>query len=874
MKYKFKFTVIIPIYNTEKYVEDTILSVINQTIGFEENIQIILVNDGSTDNSEEICKKYESKYPENIKYIKQENAGVSSARNNGFKHAEGRYINFLDADDIWQEGVFKVALEMFESNPGLPLIGVRQKFFEATDRFSPLNYKFKQGNRIVDVTKEFDQIQLSVTSAFFDVQYLEDTLFDTKIKYSEDAKYIYEILIKNKKNEYGLIANPYYLYRKRLTKNSAIQTKDLSADWYFVTTELSYKYLLDLAYKEKADFVNTIGYYIIYDYQWRMKADIDKFLDKEEKEKYLQITRELLERIPDECITQQKQIGHIEKNILLNFKYNNDYKKVNKVLFENLDKLIYIDIFEASNNELIIEGYAPYLKANKIDFYVKTNKKLQKLNMVKRKYPYKKNCLGINSTLGGFKLRLELEDIDTLEFMVKIEKQKEKLELRLGNLTKLWNRKAAYYRYKNNIIYIKNKDTVIVKHNQNWLKCVIKELKFLLRFKKIKPLIIRVLHDIFTKSKKQIWIFSERQSIAGDNAEALFKYVNQQQNRNIKSYFVIEKGSKDVPRLKEYGKVIYYRTLKYMLLFLKSTYIISSHSEPYTTNCFGKNLKWFKDLFKFKYVFLQHGIIRNDLSDWLHKYNKNIAMFITTTELEQEAIAHDYDYFYDKKVVKLTGLPRYDTLYENDLKLKKQILILPTWRSYLAGPRINRSQKRKYSETFKESNFFKNYNSLINDERIIEALKKYGYKIKFCLHPSLVEQTKDFENKNSEYVEICKKNLNYQKEFKSSKVLITDYSSVSCDFAYLKKLVIYLKLDKEEFFSGHICEEGFFDEEKDGFGPVCYDYKSSVNTIIDLMKKDFELTKEYEEHIDRFFKFRDDRNCERVYKELLKLSNE
>lgn len=873
MKYKYKFTVIIPIYNTEKYVEETILSVINQTIGFKDNIQIILVNDGSTDNSERICKKYEKEYPENIKYIKQENAGVSSARNNGLKYVEGKYINFLDADDIWEDGVFKVALEMFEKNPGLPLIGVRQKFFEANENFAPLDYKFKDGNRIVDVTKEFDKIQLSITSAFIDSEFIKDILFDKRIKYSEDARFIYELLIKNKKNEYGLIAQPYYLYRKRFTKNSAIQTKDSNLDWYFVTTELAYKYLLDLAYKEKEDFVRTIGYYIIYDYQWRMKADINKFLNEEQQEKYLQITKELFSMIPDECITQQKQIGHIEKNIILNFKYNNDYEKINKVLAEKLEKVLYVDIFECENDKLVVEGYLPYLKINKVNCYVKTNKKIQRLNFIKRKYPYKKNCLGINSTISGFRLKLDLEDVDYLEFWLKSEGKDEKIQLKLGNLTKLWNRKAAYYKYKNNIIYIKTKDTVIVKHNQNWLQCLLKEFKFLLRFKNIKALTVRLLHNILPKPKKQIWIFSERQAVAGDNAEALFKYVNEQKNKNIKTYFVIEKRSKDIPRLKESGNVIYYKTLKYMLLFLNSTYIISSHSEPYTTNCFGKNLKWFKDLFKFKYVFLQHGITRNDVSDWLNKYNKNISMFITTTELEQESIAHDYNYCYDKKVVKLTGFPRYDNLYKNNLEPKKQILILPTWRSYLAGPRVDRSQKREYSETFKESNFFKHYNSLINDKRIIEALKKYGYKIKFCLHPSLSEQTKDFKIKNKDLVEICKK-VNYQKEFKTSKVLITDYSSVSCDFAYLKKLVIYMKFDKEEFFSNHIYEEGIFNEEKDGFGPVCYDYETSVKTVIDFMKNDFKLSKEYEENINKFFKFRDNKNCERVYNELLKLTIE
>ena len=69
MKKDYKFSIIVPIYNVGKYLEETIMSVVNQTIGFE-NIQLILINDGSIDNSEEICLKYQKIYPENIIYYK------------------------------------------------------------------------------------------------------------------------------------------------------------------------------------------------------------------------------------------------------------------------------------------------------------------------------------------------------------------------------------------------------------------------------------------------------------------------------------------------------------------------------------------------------------------------------------------------------------------------------------------------------------------------------------------------------------------------------------------------------------------------------------------------------------------------------------
>lgn len=84
------------VYNTEDYVHQAIESVINQTIGFKNNIQLILVNDGSTDGTEEILLNYKNKYPNNIVLINQANQGQASARNNGLKYVKGEYVNFLE----------------------------------------------------------------------------------------------------------------------------------------------------------------------------------------------------------------------------------------------------------------------------------------------------------------------------------------------------------------------------------------------------------------------------------------------------------------------------------------------------------------------------------------------------------------------------------------------------------------------------------------------------------------------------------------------------------------------------------------------------------------------------------------------------------
>lgn len=101
-------SVIVPVYNVEKYIEKCLNSLVNQTL---KNIEIIIVNDGTKDNSEEIIKKIMEKYPQKIVYLKKENGGLSDARNYGIPYAKGEYIAFLDSDDYVEKDIYK---EMYE----------------------------------------------------------------------------------------------------------------------------------------------------------------------------------------------------------------------------------------------------------------------------------------------------------------------------------------------------------------------------------------------------------------------------------------------------------------------------------------------------------------------------------------------------------------------------------------------------------------------------------------------------------------------------------------------------------------------------------------------------------------------------------------
>ena len=103
-----KVSVIVPVYNVEKYIRKCLDSIVSQTLN---DLEIILVNDGSTDTSPAICEEYKRK-DERIKMITQKNQGLSAARNAGLKDATGEYVIFIDSDDYIAENMLEILVEI------------------------------------------------------------------------------------------------------------------------------------------------------------------------------------------------------------------------------------------------------------------------------------------------------------------------------------------------------------------------------------------------------------------------------------------------------------------------------------------------------------------------------------------------------------------------------------------------------------------------------------------------------------------------------------------------------------------------------------------------------------------------------------------
>ena len=306
-KNEFKFTVVIPVYMVEKYLREALDSVIAQDAGFRENIQIILVNDGSPDGSGDICKEYHDRYPDNIEYIDKENGGVSSARNAAIPFIRGKYVNFLDSDDCWEADAFKAAGEFFDSHyDETDVVGCRKEFFDARTGYHYLDYKY-ESSKIADLTKEASFIQLDVTGAFIKAEAIGEHRFSERLKYGEDAVFVNSILLE--KRTLGVCREALHRYRKRSDESSALQNDIRDKSYYFDSTRLFLQYLLDESVKKYGVKEKFIQNTVMYELGWRIrKQGVREYLSDEDYSRYCGILMDLLREIDDDVIKAQRYL--------------------------------------------------------------------------------------------------------------------------------------------------------------------------------------------------------------------------------------------------------------------------------------------------------------------------------------------------------------------------------------------------------------------------------------------------------------------------------------------------------------------------------------------------------------------------------------
>lgn len=926
-------SVIVPVYNVESYLRATLDSVIKQSIGFKQNIELIIVNDGSPDKSEEIILSYKNRYPGNIIYRKQKNGGVSVARNEGMKLSTGKYIHFMDSDDIISRNFYKKSIGLLESNRGrIDLVTSKIKYFGAAYWGHYLNEKYKSAPRIIDCNKESEHSLYHVATSIFLRSSLKGVEFDTNLPYTEDAKFLSRVLARKKK--YGIVGGTTYYYRRRIEASSALDTKLFNEKYFTFTLKNAYRSILE-SWKIDGKYHKYAQNLVINDLQWRIRfetSDIDTCLSARQVKEYKQYVYGLIADIDDEIIINNGMLDGAHKRFLLEKKYGKSVYESNLSIRDGVYyfkdvKLSFLSerfgmrvetirLVDKTRRTYRLEGFIMGCGVSGKDrFVIKTHNGEFVLN-IRKTGARNGNFLGDPFPGGNyFTVDVALQEHDELRAMLETANGS-KLTGRLltGKNSGLGELNRTYTVIDGSLFRKFGNDRIDIRPYAKATKALY-EIRFSLQILRnlrikdavgsikyilgsaihlmpirgiivglVKPmlLVIRsiavgfisifirtIFHFGLFKSDKPIWIVSDRGVSGGDNGEALFAYLVKNATDDVEIYFAISKKSPDYKRIKSIGPVLNMKSLRYKIVHLRSSLVISSSADDNVQRPFPRYMwQHIAGLHNYKFVFLQHGVINGDLSNWLNKPNQNISLFVTTAETERLSILEG-DYFYTEDEVVLTGQPRYDLLKDDP---QNYVVFTPTWRiNLLDETRANVGGVRKYSSDFKLSEYFVFYNRLINDPRIISSLETAKLKGRFYIHPAFSKQSVDFDSNDIISVESIP--YNYRDIVNQAALMVTDYSSVAFDFAYLKKPVLYAQFDKRDFYKKHIAKESsFFRYEDNGFGPVSYNYEDTVKAIIETIEGGNKMPDLYRKRSQLFFKYFDSKNTERVYKEISRLT--
>ena len=212
---KIKVSVIIPVYNVEKYIDECLKSLINQTL---KEIEIIVVNDGSPDNSQKIIDKYVKKYPNKVKSFIKENGGQGSARNLGLEYAKGEFVSFVDSDDwLDLDALENMYNKAVEENSDIVICDMSDLYADGTKKY----FNCTKYNSVYEVTP-------SASNKIFKKSILKDVRFLSRLWY-EDFNFTTKILLMNPK--ISTISKDYYNCNCRdgstMNNNNSLKNLDM-----------------------------------------------------------------------------------------------------------------------------------------------------------------------------------------------------------------------------------------------------------------------------------------------------------------------------------------------------------------------------------------------------------------------------------------------------------------------------------------------------------------------------------------------------------------------------------------------------------------------------------------------------------------------
>lgn len=350
-------------------------------------------------------------------------------------------------------------------------------------------------------------------------------------------------------------------------------------------------------------------------------------------------------------------------------------------------------------------------------------------------------------------------------------------------------------------------------------------------------------------ARPNIWVISELPDKARDNGYWLFRFIRTE-HPELPVYYPIRHTAPDYSKVAELGNVVEYGSLKHFVLYWAAKKYMGTtkqHGYPHQRVCM---LFALNKLVKQKYVFLNHGFARG-YSGIVDALKTNYALVFAMSSLEKKILVEMNHQPPER--VQAIGFCRHDNL--NDSLLDNRLLLfMPTWRMWLDSRYLkDPDELRERKQLFLESSYYHRIQELLCSPRLVAFLEDNDLRLVVYLHSYAQGYATEFQSTCSRITIAYESDYDVQDLLKRASYLITDYSSIVFDYAYMKKPCCYYQFDAEEFSQKQYAECDYYTYEQNGFGPIFFELDDVLDDMETSHANGFHMLQEYVERVNAFF---------------------
>jgi glycosyltransferase involved in cell wall biosynthesis len=838
-----RFSIVTAVYNVERFLDAFIASVDAQTFPAD-RVEVVAVDDGSTDSTPALLAAWAARRPGLVRVISKANGGQATARNLGLDHARGEWVTFTDPDDVIEPDYLAQVDDFLSAHPETGMVAANLLILDddtgLVSDTHPLNYRFRGPARLRDLDRHPAHFFPSAPVAFFRRSLIESSglRFDARVRPNfEDAHFTSRYQLGLDRPLVGFVPAARYHYRKRGDATSTLGQSIADPNRYTAVLRHGYLDLLQRASSSTRPVPQWLQNLIIYDLSWLFSVQhrAGSLLSRPEVvDEFDALMSDLRDYLDLSVIdgTPVPRVKRIWREMLahswLAEPWCQEYAVLGRLdTRQDLVRVSYRYTRTAPVEQVLSDGVAvrpAYAK-------VRDHTILGRTVMYER----------ILWAPAGAPLRIRLDGRDVA------------LEMADPARTSLVANPPAMRRRLDHF-GAKEKPTVVdgLPPRPGW--------------------VVRLACSRWARKKYgDAWLLMDRVHDAGDNGQRLFEYLRAERPE-INAWFTVERGTPSWRSLRrKHGRrLLAHGSRRWKLVALNAEHLLSSHADEAVLS--PPELAGLPVRPRWRYAFVEHGVIKDDLSSWLNR--KPMDLFLTSTTSEQASIAGDHNgYVFTEREAVMTGLPRFDRLREIGSRFTHEqrdlILVAPTWRSWLTNDLEQGSQRRTVTTSFLDSDFAAAWLGLLGSDKLRVLAEEHGVRIGFLPHPNLQAAMADVPLPNH-VQRLTFESHDAQELFARAAVLITDYSSMAFNTAYIDRAVVYFQFDRDRVLGGeHVGTGGYFDYFRDGYGPVVEDVSGAVDAIGEVLTGDRTPAPEYQRRIDEAFPVRDGRCCERVTEAVL-----